>query len=181
MKEYHRMPNPLDSIKVNGAKLETPFTIRQVESHLVFGPMSRHLPFAYVALVGGIVSLIAGFFATGMPAGQYVGNIFDKAVFLFAPVLLLRMTCRQQAILGWMVIKFTLGLVALMLATIGAGVSFQRGEADAWPNLFLGLIWIPGIEFIPKVTPYQRYVTIARMVLSIPLICLGIKSGNWHW
>jgi hypothetical protein len=175
------MPNPLDSIKVNGAKLETPFTIRQVESHLIFGPVSRYVPFAYVALVGAILSLVAGFFATGMPLGQYLGSIFDKLIFLVVPLLLLRMTYRQQAIVGWIAVKFALGIAALMLATIGAGVSFQRGQADAWPDLFLGLIWIPGVEFIPKVTPYQRYLTLARIALSIPCIYFGIKSGNWHW
>jgi hypothetical protein len=175
------MPNPLDSMKVNGAKLETPFTIRQVESHLVFGPMSRYVPFAYVALAGGILSLIAGFFATGIPLGQYIGGIFDKLIFLAVPLLLLRMTYRQQAIIGWMAVKLALGIAAFMLATIGAGVSFQRGQADAWPNLFLGLIWIPGVEFIPKVTPHQRNISIARIVLSVPFIYLGVKSGNWQW
>jgi hypothetical protein len=67
------MENPLDSIKINGAKLETPFTIRQVESHLIFGPISRHIPAAYIALGGGVISLIAGFLATGIPIGQYIG------------------------------------------------------------------------------------------------------------
>jgi hypothetical protein len=68
-----------------------------------------------------------------------------------------------------------------MLATVGAGVSFSRGQADAWPNLFLGIIWIPSIEFIPRVTPHQKYVSFARVFLSIPFIYFGVKSGNWHW
>ena len=174
------MTNPLGSVKVNGAKLETAFTIRQVESHLVFGPISRHVPCAYIALVGAIISLVVGFFAVNQPIGQYIGAIFDKLVFLVVPLLMLRMTYRQQAILGWIAVKFALGIAAFMFATIGAGVSFQRGQADAWPNLFLGLIWIPGVEFIPKVTPHQRYVTLARIALSIPCIYFGVQSGNWH-
>jgi hypothetical protein len=68
-----------------------------------------------------------------------------------------------------------------MLATVGAGMSFQHHYADAWSNLILGLIWIPGLEFIAQVTPYQRYVTLARIALSIPCIYFGVKSGNWHW
>ena len=91
------------------------------------------------------------------------------------------MTYRQQAIVGWIAVKFALGIAAFMMATIGAGVSFQRGQADAWPNLFLGLIWIPWVEFIPKVTPHQRYVTLTRIALSIPCIYYGVKIGNWHW
>jgi hypothetical protein len=174
------MPNLLDSIKVNGAKLETPFTIRQVESHLIFGPMSRHVPFAYVALVCAVLSLVAGFFATGLPLGQYIGSILDKLIFLTVPLLLLRMTYRQQAIVGWIAVKFALGIAAFLMATVGAGVSFQRGQTDALPNLFLGLIWIPWVEFIPRVTPHQRYVTLTRIALSIPCIYYGVKSGSWH-
>jgi len=175
------MANSADKIKINGAKLETPFAIRQVESHLIFGPFSRHFPLAYLAFAIAILSLIAGFFATGKAIGQYIGSILDKLIFLFVPLLLVRMTYRQQAIVGWIAVKFTLGIVAFMMVTIGATVSFQRGQTDAWPNLFLGLIWIPGIEFIPKITPHQRYVTLARIILSIPCIYFGVKSGNWHW
>jgi hypothetical protein len=176
------MPDPLDSIKVKGDNpLETPFTIRQVESHLIFGPMSRYVPFAWVALVGALLCVVAGFFATGLPVGKYIGSIYDKLIFLALPLLLFRMTYRQQAIVGWIAVKLAMGIAAIMLATIGAGISFQRGQADAWPNLFLGLIWIPGVEFIPKVTPHQRYVTLARIALSIPCIYFGVNSGSWHW
>ena len=154
--------------------------IRQVETHLIFGPLSRHFPVAYVFLVGAVLSLVAGFFALNKLIGEYIGSIIDKLIYLFIPLILLKMTFRQQAIVGWIAVKFALGIAAVMMATIGAGVSFQRGQADAWPNLFLGLVWIPGVEFIPKITPHQRYVTLARIALSIPCIYFGVKSGNWH-
>jgi hypothetical protein len=170
-----------DKFKMAGAKLETPGVIKQVETHLIFGPISRHVPFAYVILAGAIVSLIAGFFATNKPVGQYVGSILDKLIYLVLPFLLLRLTLRQQAIIGWMAVKFGVGIAAFMMATLGSAVSFQHGYSDAVPNLILGLIWIPGVEFIPRVTPHQRYVTLARIALSIPCIYFGIKSGNWHW
>ncbi len=175
------MANPFNGIKVNGAKLETPLTIRQVESHLVFGPISRHVPFAYLALGAATVSFIVGFFATGESVGQYIGSIVDKLFFLVVPLIMLRMTRRQQAIVGWIAVKAALGFGAVIMATVGSAVSFQHGYADAWPNLFLGLIWIPGVEFIPRVTPHQRYVTFTRMALSIPCIYYGVRSGNWHW
>lgn len=175
------MPAPFDSIKANGAKLETPQLVRQVETHLIFGPLSRHFPVAYLALGIGVVSLIAGFFGTSQPIGQYLGSILDKLIFLAVPLLLIRLTYRQQAIVGWIAVKFAFGFAAFIMTTVGAGTSFQRGQADAWPLLFLGLIWIPGIEFIPKVTPHQRYLTLARIALSVPCIYFGIKSGNWKW
>lgn len=175
------MSNFLENARNSGKKLETPFLIRQVESHLVFGPLSRHFAFGYAALIAAVVSLVVGFFAVHEPVGQYIGSLVDKLVFLFVPLLLLTWTLRQQAIMGWIAFKAALGVGAVMMATVGAGVSFQRGQADAWPNLFLGLVWIPGIEFIPNITPHQRYITLARIVLSIPCIYFGVKSGNWHW
>jgi hypothetical protein len=69
------MPNPFDKIKLNGEQFETPVTIKQVETHLIFGPLSRHFPTAYVFFIGGLLSLIGGFFALQMPLGEYIGNI----------------------------------------------------------------------------------------------------------
>jgi hypothetical protein len=175
------MSNSNESIKIDGAKLETPLTIRQVESHLMFGPLSRHFPCAFLALAGGILSLIAGFYATHSPLVQYLGSIIDKLVFFAVPWLMFRMTYRQQAIVGWLAVKLAFGVTAIILAASGAAASFRGGQADAWPKLLLGLIWIPGIEFIPKIAPHQRYVTLARMALSIPCIYFGINGGGWHW
>jgi hypothetical protein len=174
------MANPF-RLKIDTSQFETPFTFQHVESHLVFGPIARYVPLAYVVFGGVAASLVAGFFATSKPLGQYVGGILDKLIFLILPLLLLSMTKRQQAVLGWISMKFAMGIAAFIMATVGSGISFQHGYRDAWANLFLGLIWIPGIEFIPRVTPHQRYVTLARIVLSLPCIYFGVKSGNWHW
>jgi hypothetical protein len=175
------MSDQSSNFKVKSEWLETPFLIRQVESHLVFGPLSRYFPTGYVMLFCAASSLCLGVVATHKPIAQYIGSIADKLIFLFVPFILLRMTLRQQAIVGWMAVKGALGITGILCATVGAGVSFSRHQADALPNLFLGLIWIPGIEFIPRVTPHQRYVSIARVILSVPCIYFGIKSGNWHW
>jgi len=169
------------SISATTKYLETPGLIRQVESHLVFGPLSRHLPTAYVILALAVAGLVITFFTVHQPTGAYLGGIADKLIFLILPFSLLRMSCRQQAIISFLAVKFTFGLCAFIMLTVGAGVSFQRGQADAWPNLFLGMIWLPGLEFIPKVTPHQRYITIARLLLSIPCVIYGVQSGNWHW
>jgi hypothetical protein len=41
--------------------------------------------------------------------------------------------------------------------------------------LFLGLLWLPGLECLPRLTPHQRYLTLARF-LSIPCVLDVIKA-----
>jgi hypothetical protein len=69
------MANPF-RIKIDTSQIETPFTIQHVESHLIFGPIARHVPLA--CLVFGIAgaSLVGGLFTTSKPVGQYVGEHF---------------------------------------------------------------------------------------------------------
>jgi hypothetical protein len=155
------------------AKLETPSTIQQVETHLVFGPLSRHLPFGYVILVGGIINPVWTLFYQRVPLGQQIGEIIVSVILIvWLPLVFLRMTRRQQAIAGWVDVKFGLGFAAFMMMMIGGFGGLARGHRDALPDLFLGLIWIPGVEFVPKIVPHQKYVTIARLLLSIPAFTL---------
>jgi hypothetical protein len=87
----------------------------------------------------------------------------------------------QQAIIGWIAVKFALGFAAIIMMTVGSMTSLAKNQTDALPNFLLGFIWVPWLEFIPKITPHQKHVTIGRIVLSIPVVYMGIQSGFWHW
>lgn len=174
----------LDKLKINGSKFETPFTIRHVESHLIFGPLSRHFPVAYLALAAGVLKLLDDFRNSQVPAGQRIGGAIEDLIVWagLMPLILSRMTRRQQAIIAWGATKFALGFAAFIMMTVGTGSSYQSGQPrDALVFFFLGLIWLPSLEFIPRLTPHQKYITLARIVLSIPLVIIGIRGGNWHW
>lgn len=175
------MSNYFESIKKQGAKLETPFTTRHVEGHLFFGPMSRYIPVSYLALFLAGIYLISGLINSDKHIISYIGSILDSLLLFTPAIMLFPMTCKQQAIAAWAMVKVLVGFVALMLATFGAGVSFLKGQGDAWPNLILGLTLIPGIEFVPNFTRHQKYITLTRIFISIPCIYYGVKSGNWHW
>ncbi len=54
-------------------------------------------------------------------------------------------------------------------------------QSDEIPNVLLGLVWVPWLEFVPTVTPRLKYVTLARVVLTIPLVFRGVQTGYWHW
>jgi hypothetical protein len=168
------------SIAEEAQKLETPGLIRQVETHLIFGPLSRHFPLAYLLVALVVGAMIIPFFRLHQPIGKYIGDVAGKLILLFIPILMLRMTLRQQAIICFVAVKVTLGVFALAMLTIGVPASLQRHESDVLPNLFIGLIWLPSVEFIPRVTPHQKYVTVARLLLTIPCVYFGIRGG-WHW
>jgi len=170
----NRVASFLDKWKIEGSKFETPFTIHHVESHLIFGPLSRHFPVAYLALLFGVLKLANDFFNTA-PIAQRVGGAIED-FFLWVgllPLILSRMTRGQQAIIAWGVTKFTLGFIAFLMMTVGAGISYQHGQPrDAIVFFLLGLIWLPSLEFIPRLTPHQKYITLARLVLSVPLVIM---------
>jgi len=155
---------------------ETPFLVRHVEGHLIFGPLSRRVPLASPALAGGIVSLGRVFFLGGEPFGK---DILDTIGAVSLPMSGLlcwyfarRQSLRQPAIAGWVAVKCTGGLICFLLLTAVVPMYFLQGDPNAWPVLFLGPIWMPGLEFIPRLTPHQRYITLMRIVLSVP--CLNI-------
>jgi len=176
--------NFLDSMKTAGAMVETPFLIRHVETHLVFGPQSRHFPVIYLAVVALIMFHVAAFFSIGEPLGEYlasqltIGGIWNILMWLGSSWLFIRCSYRQQAIMGWIYFKLCSACIAFLTAILGGVLGLQEGRAEAWPFLFLGLIWFPSVEFIPIITPYQRYVSLLRITLSIPwvYVLLSLKQ-----
>jgi hypothetical protein len=145
--------------------------------------LSRHLPFAYVMLASGIITVVWTLLNRSAPLAQHIGDITGIVIFqiVLLRLVLSRMTRRQQAIVGWGGIKFGLGFAAFMMMMIGGFGGLAQGHRDALPDSVLGLIWIPGVEFIPKIARQQKYVTIARLLFSIPCVYFGVNSGEWHW
>ena len=152
--------------------MEAPFLVRQVETHLVLGPISRHFPIGYFFVASALVRLAAGAFPTISLPDRHQFNLSQKLVGLCSSLGLLCMSRRQQAIIAWVAIKPAIGVAAIMLVTVGARISFARGRPDEWPNLLLGLLWIPALEFVPSITPHQRFITVGGIVRPIGTLYL---------
>jgi hypothetical protein len=150
--------------------LETPWLKKHVETHLLFGFFARSFPFALIYL------LICGI-------AFFVGNMFGCFDFLFSIIVgffLLRLPKYHQAAIGWGVIKVTSFFVCFIMLTVGGLVGFFRGNPDAIHLTLLGLVWFPGPEFISTITEKQKYLTIGRILITIPIAILGYQTGNWH-
>jgi hypothetical protein len=157
---------------------ETPWLRRQVQSHLVFGPLSKYLAVGWVMLFIAAALFIKSLLAP-LSAIRITENI-DKLFFILVAVLLLRMPKYHQAALGWCVIKITLGLLAFLMLLVGGLIGFFRGQPDAIHLTLLALVWFPSLEFIPKLTDNQKFITIGRILLTLPIAYLGYQTGNWH-
>jgi hypothetical protein len=166
-------------LKINFAKFETPLAIRHVESHLIFGALARHFPAGWVALVLAVV-FVAVLFATSKSFWDSMNLVIMLPGFFFI-WLLTRATLRQQAAFLWMVTKLCLVFFALIVLPMGLGLWLRDGRTDLRPVVFLFLIWFPALEFIPRITPYQRYLTLARFALSIPFVIEIIQDPRNTW
>ncbi len=164
---------------MNIQRFETPLAIRHVESHLIFGPLSRHFPAAWLALVLAAAFCVVMFY-TSKSASDY-GTIPGMLFGLFALWMLTRATLRQQATFLWSICKGLLAVVSLITLPMLVGLWLRDNRTDLRPVVFMFLIWFPALEFIPRITPYQRYLTIARLGLSIPFVIEIINDPRNTW
>ena len=155
--------------------LDEPWLRRQVETHLIFGLFARRLDFGWVLISLPLVLLVS---ALGESWGLLLGKTVTAGLFVFFFRLTLRMSRYRQAAFGWCVTKATLAMGSFLFL-LGSLVNFFRGEPDAIDLMLLGFIWFPGVEFASSIVSRQRYLTIARLLLSVLIIFLGMRAGRW--
>ena len=162
-----------------GFEFETPFTIQHVQTHLILGPIARHVKVSTLVIIFASAYLLYGLLISDSVLQFFKENFFDAIWWAFLAYLFRRMTRQQQAIALWGSIKFAGGMGAFIVMTAGSLSSREFDPPGALPLFFLGLIWLPGLEFIPRLTPHQKYITLARFGLSILCIYFGIQRGAW--
>jgi len=162
----------------DGYNFETPFTIQHVQTHLILGPLLRHIKVSPILLFFGFLGLIVELIESGdfFRAIQKTSfNLLFWALFVY----LMPFTRQQQAIVIWGSMKFALGMGAFLL--MGAGsLSNLDYPLRALLIFLLGVIWMPGLEFIPRLTPHQKYITLGRIALSLLCTYFGIRRDAWN-
>jgi hypothetical protein len=147
---------------------QSPWVLRQVESHLILGPLSRCLSVAYVLLACAI-ALLGGLCYFHRLSGLNLGSVIALGA---ASVVFGQETRLRQAVLAFYALKITIGVCvfAFLIAALG---QLQHDRTAAWLYFALAVIWVPGPEFVPVITPHQKYITIARLLLSLGVIAQG--------
>ena len=158
--------------------LESPWLKRHVETHLIFGPLSRNFPFAWVLIALFSLNVLFRFLSTSNAEKIY--GIMQGLFVVFVSLIFLKMSKYRQAAIGWCLIKIIGGLVSFIMLIAGGLVGFFRNQPDAIHLTLLAIIWFPSLEFIHKLTEKQKYITAARIILTLPVAYLGYQTGNWH-
>ncbi|MHC1727650.1 MAG: hypothetical protein AB9866_16880 [Syntrophobacteraceae bacterium] len=159
--------------------LEAPWLKKQIETHLIFGFCSRKVPLAVLFIAVCIAYILYQVWSSN---DSFLNQLINNTEFLFFLIVgtyMLRMPKYQQAAIGWWTVKGSLVLMCIT-GIIGYGlVGFFKGSPDAMHVTLLALIWFPCLEFIPSLTEKQKYITIVRIVVSIPLLILWHRTGTW--
>ncbi len=146
----------------------SPWVLRQVESHLILGPLSRYLSVAHL-LLGLALILFGGLYYFHRLSGLNLGSVIALGA---ASVVFAQETRLRQAVLAFYALKVTLGVCVFGLVIAGLG-RFEEGQTDAWRYFVLAVVWLPGLEFIPRIAPHQKYITLARILLTVGVIAQG--------
>lgn len=161
---------------------ESPWLKKQVQGHLVFG-VYRYIPF--ILFFVPVMIFISGqdiFFSedgfTIAALGDMVWGFVMAAFFIY---LAFTISKYRQAIICWLAMKGSFGIAAFIMMTVGTFTSLSKNQSDALLIFLLGFIWLPWIEFVPMISRYQKIVTIMRLLLTVPLVYMGVQSGYWYW
>jgi len=156
--------------------LDSEWIRHRVETHLLFSAFARRLAFGWVPVAVVGLAVVA---ALAEPWPVLFGRTITAAILLLVFVPILRMSRYRQAALGWCATKASIAIVAFLFLLVGGLVGFFRGRPEAAHFTLLALIWFPGPEFILSLVQHQRFITVARIILSTPIIVLALQYGTW--
>jgi len=168
-----------DVNKAFRSMLEAPWLKKQVETHLIFGVCSRKIPLGWLFIAMCLLYLCYQVWAYEGTFWGHLSNNAECLFFIIGGFYLLRIPKYQQAAIGWWVVKGSLILICFAGLINYGLVGFFKGSPDALHITLMALIWFPGFEFIPRLTEKQKFITIARVALSIPLLILWYRTGTW--
>lgn len=163
------------------ANSEIPWIKRQVEGHLLFGSRRNQLIFAFLGTA--FILLVGGWYVytSQNPGARFLWLLDGPMVILAGPLFFFRSQTKGEAAFYWVMTKCILVFVCFAVLIGGGLVGYFRGLGDAPYLTALALIWFPGPEFIKPLIPYQKYMTLFRILSTPVLLYFGSLVGDWVW
>ncbi len=152
---------------------------RHMATHLIFGPLSRGGVPRWIFPLLVLLAPAAWPLLSGQGPFKLLGALLSALVFVLVGAKAVKNWTQEQLLLLFAAMKVTLGLSALLMAFLAGPVHLLTGQPDAWPVWGLGLVWLPGLEYVQRLTVHQKYITLSRIGFSLPLIWWGASAGGW--
>ena len=158
--------------------LDGPSISQQVESHLFFGPLSRHFGFGWIVVIAFTLNLVFSL-STPLTAAE-IPKLLQNIFFLAISFIFLKMSKYRQAAFGWCLTKIMLALFCfLMLIAVGL-VGFFQHSPGAIYAIMLSIIWFPSLEFVSSLQQKQKIITATRLLVTPVILYFWYKTGTLY-
>ena len=138
----------------------------QVKTHLFFGEYSGKYKCLLFVVIYLVVCLLASHKVEEIL--DFSPSMWRHSGILIVFVIGIVFGKYKTNAMLWVTIKATIGAMSFIFILIGL-INFFRPPEPAISFVILGLTWLPSIEFIPKLTTNQKYITLIRVGISAPL------------
>ncbi len=83
-------------------------------------------------------------------------------------ILFLQKISPEKQVFGmWWVLKSASGFIGFIFILVVPFILYSRHDSTWWMFPVLGMLLMPGPEFIPKLSPHQKYISVSRLVLLL--------------
>lgn len=159
-------------IRIPYPKFENKWIRNQVENHLIFQIFCKYIQLGWFLLA------LLGLKFLYEVITKDISSILSYIIYIFVVYTVTKESKYVQAAIGWLLSKFTLFIVTLLGISYGIVNRLAYENSNALYIFILGIIWLPNIEFVPRISNYQKIITLFRIIFSLPVIYIEIKSGH---
>jgi hypothetical protein len=147
---------------------DSPWLQNQVKTHLFFGEIKGK--YIYLAAIVAYVSMCI-MFLVPQERNDIFSVFIEPRVVAFSVALILAIifgNYKTNALL-WAAIKFTV-LFSSFICILCGSINLLRDDPADAELIIIGLFWFPGLEFVKNFTEKQKYITLARILITVPIL-----------
>lgn len=143
---------------------------RQIENHIIWGPLSRGGHKAFIFLMLPTFVFYIWFSELSWPPSKDIGGYVEIVYFSIVFFIICKFPSYPRVVILWGSVKVTMFFLTFIMFFVGGVIGLLRDQPDAIHVILLALIWVPGLEFIPKLVRKQKIISIAKTIVSAPIV-----------
>lgn len=146
---------------------------QQIQDHLILGPVARHglINQFLIASVGALI--LTKVWGTHWTPGALLDVLVVASIFIYSLKSIFRIPAERKLRWAWVMTKILGGCLAGIFLLIA--LADGNNDRPAWPYAMLGLIWLPGLEFLLGLAQKQKYLTVLRVIGTL----IVVHKAHW--